>query len=400
MDKVLLEFFLKKGVGPDFDKSIETWVDAAAKKANQLRLATHNGKYSHTGAKKEVGCIALHRETDMDGYLRTGNYDLTKINTINKMDCFGNAASLDVYSFLSLVLENGQTVFEHVERESPYLRDELGLSQTMFEEVCNGFLKIIPTGNEYRTSKYVKQVYFPVDDAYHLLSLLTPSCLVSEMKDRLDETWRYSQDGKKGRDARRKHEYHEGYVEFFNITEMSFGGAQSQNVGVLNNRHGGTSYLLPSFPPLLRKREIRLPRKDFFLNCLFRGDFEELYSSLYRIFSTDYNNVTIRENRERLFEAILDKIVKTSWDIRKVEGGWSFRDFYSGLSLHQKIWLDAERAEERQETEMWLPKVIGDITRWICTFTPRKASNGYNPLGDDEFRYVRNLTESIQEALW
>ena len=398
MDSALHDFFEKKDVGSEEGKSIEEWIISASSRANQLTLATHNGKYTHSAAKKEVSCIARERAPAHDGYFRTGNCLASNIGSLGNLDCLGNAASLDVYSFLSIELGDGQSVLTHVEKNSEYLRGELGLEKNLYKEICSKFLLIKANEIDMRTSDLIKQVYFPVDDDYHLLSILTPSCLVTEMKARIDKDWRYSKHNKEGREARRKNIYHPGYAELYNLTEIAFGGTKAQNIGALNNRNGGITYLLPSIPPSLQERTVKLPRKDFFKDCFWRSDFEELYTSLYRIFATEYNNVAIRNARERLYKAIIDRIIQKAWDIQNNPRGWSDREYYMQLPKHQKIWLDALYIEEREDSDAWFPKVLDEVTRWICSYIPSSMDKASNPLGDEEFLYVRSEIEVIQEA--
>lgn len=399
MEKVLLDFFIDKKVGIGFPRSIENWVQNAANRARQLLLATHNGKYSHSSAKKEVSCIVLHKENIKDGYLRTGNCSTSNLSTVGGLDCLGNAAALDVYKFLSLILSDGMTVYHHIEKQSEYLRKNLGIDKNDYISICNKFLAIKTNEKGFQTSDLIKQVYFPIGDGYHLLSLLTPSCLVSEFKTRIDNNWRYSENIKEGRKARKNNQRHAGYEEFYNLTEMALGGTKPQNVGVLNNQNGGVVYLLASNPPIFNKRTIRLPKTDFFLNCLHKSDFEELFTALYRIFGMEYTNLAIRNARESIFKAIIDKIIFISLNIRATEGGWSERDYYKRLPLHQKIWLDTEKVKERFDVENWLSKIVDETTRWICAYTPDSSAKPIAPLGDDEFIYVRSLVEEIKEAL-
>lgn len=398
MDSALFDFFEKKKVGSEDGKSIEEWIISASSRANQLSLATHNGKFSHSGTKKEVSCIAKERQASKDGYFRTGNCQITNIDSLENLDCVGNAASLDVYSFLSIKLSDGQSVLAHVSQESEYLRSELGLNEDLYKEICSNFLLIRSNTIEMQTSDLVKQVYFPVADGYHLLSILTPSCLVTEMKARIDSDWRYSTHNKEGREARRKNAYHPGYAEFTNLTEITFGGTKPQNIGALNNKFGGSTYLLPSIPPTLQDRTIKLPRKDFFRDCLWKSEFEEIYTSLYRIFSTDYNNLAIRNARERLFKAIVDRIIQKAWSIQKVAGGWSERGYYVHLPKHQKLWLDAMHVEAREDMDAWFPKVVDEMTRWVANFVPTSWNKNPNPLGEEEFLYIKSVVEEAKEA--
>ena len=100
-----------------------------------------------------------------------------------------------------------------------------------------------------RTDYLVKQVYFPTSDGYHLLSVLTPSGLVFELKKRIQEL-RFSDKNKEARVAKRNQEFHaEGFDEILDLTVFGYGGSKPQTVSVLNSKNRGESYLLPCKPP-------------------------------------------------------------------------------------------------------------------------------------------------------
>ncbi|AEC02369.1 type I-F CRISPR-associated protein Csy1 [Parasphaerochaeta coccoides] len=399
MDKTLVDFFTKKDLfKPENKSSVSEWILKAAIRANQLVMATHSGKYIHTSACKEASCIALSRPQAPDGYLRTGNCDVRYVDTLEKLDCLGNAAALDVYTFLSLVLEDGHTVFHHVQQRSRILQQELRLSDAEYQTACAGFMKIMPEAGYATTQDVMKQVYFPVGkDEYHLLSILTPSVLVSEMNKRISKI-RFSDQAKEGREAKKNNEIHEGYDEVFDLTEMGYGGSNSQNAGVLNNRAGGVSLLLPSFPPVLHARAVRLPRRNFF-NSLYVRDFADDFKALRDIIAAPDRNVEVRTRRDEIFGVIVDKIIQKSLAIRSYEGGWTKEEYYAQLPEYQKIWLDSLYAEERYTSEDWLERLIDEIGRWIFKALESFRPDSGIPLNDDDFLHIKSVVRDSEGGL-
>jgi CRISPR-associated protein Csy1 len=98
-------------------------------------------------------------------------------------------------------------------------------------------------------------------------------------------------------------------------------------------------------------------------------------------------------------QSIIDKIIETSWAIRLSEGGWSLKEYYSGLPAYQKIWLDAAMEEDRNNSVEWQEKVLQDIARWICVYPVKPEIQKGHILGDDEYRYIMTLLEESKEAL-
>ena len=113
----------------------------------------------------------------------------------------------------------------------------------------------------------MKQVYFPVGEAqYHLLSILTPSGLITRLKQSVD-AMRFSEETKQAKESRKKNEHHEvGYSDIFDLTVTGYGGTQPQNVSVLNSQNAGRAYLLPSCPPVLEKEQFGFQKLISLLN--------------------------------------------------------------------------------------------------------------------------------------
>lgn len=237
--------------------ALENWLPDAAKRAGWLSMTSHSGKFTHPGAK--ISPVIAAAAGRADGYLRSGNVDA-------ECDVFGNAAALDVFKFLSLPLGDGQTILAHLEQDSDPIRRQFALATVPFAELRAGLLAIKPSASPpVKTSEKIKQVYFPVEGGYHLLSVLTPAGLMFKLKERIDAL-RFSESAQRARDDRRRQVHNgDGFDELYKLTVIGFGGSKPQNIGVLNNQHGGTAYLLPSMPPpAAAPRDDRMPRANVF----------------------------------------------------------------------------------------------------------------------------------------
>src|SRR5690606_24973529 len=100
------------------------WLLDAAKRAGQLTMATHPGKFSHPSA--QASAVIASCEAASDGYLRTGNVRY-------ELDVFGNAAAMDVYKFLTVQLEDGRTVQEHLEADTDQIRASLAVPTASYQ---------------------------------------------------------------------------------------------------------------------------------------------------------------------------------------------------------------------------------------------------------------------------
>ena len=366
------------------------WLPDAARRAGQLSMASHPGKFSHPSAK--ISSIIAVAAKLPDGFLRTGNSNAS-------VDVYGNAAAIDVYEFLSLGLDDGNSLFNHIERCSDTARQELTIATTSFDEIRRGLLAIKQPDESVETSEQLKQVYFPFKGNYHLLSIVTPSGLIFELKARID-TMRFAQQSRDARALRKKEDYSEqGFDDLYDLTIIGYGGTKPQNISILNNKNGGKSYLLPCLPPLLQKRDVRLPRYNFFDNTLWIGSFKERFTALHRILLTDYNNIDIRAGRDNIIHSILDMVVEEQWAVRAQTANWSQLATYSKLPQHQKVWLDSSRSDERNENDGWLSDVITDFSHWIIKAYKQALGKRAILLADSELLFIQNVLEQNKDFL-
>lgn len=371
--------------------SLKEWLPDAAKRVTQLSMVSHPSKFSHPSAKTS-SVIAQAKQIN-DGYLRSGNVSYP-------LDVFGNAAAMDVFKFLSLPLTEKLTVLDGFERQEESLKTLLVGADLDFETLSTEFLKIKATDTSVKTDHLVKQVYFPIEQAeYHLLSVLTPSGLITRLKQSID-TIRFSEETKQAKELRRKNEHHEiGYADIFDLTITAYGGTQPQNVSVLNSQNAGRAYLLSSCPPMLEKRAIRLPKTDFFAQCLYRKNYQESFIQLHKFMQLDLNNDDIRTAIRNIIQFVIDQILVLASKTREYSvEGWSNQDYYASLPKLQRIWLDKIYQTEREEDHDWRDELSREIARWILRSYEKVISDAYK-LGTGEILDVKQRVEkSLQQA--
>lgn len=370
--------------------SLDNWLPDAARRAKKLSMVTHPGKFSHPSAK--INAIIASSERDIDGFLRTGNIDTS-------LDVVCNAPEIPIYKFLTLKLDDGEMLIDHVEQSSETALKQLTVNTMSFEEIQKGFLAIKQNDETAVTSGKVKQVYFPCEDNYHLLSILTPSGLMFELRNRVNDL-RFSDQTKEARELKRKGEHSEtGFDDLFNLSMIGYGGTKPQNISVLNNQNGGKAYLLPCMPPRLQGRRVRLPKYNFFEISLWTSNFRESFNALHKLMVIDHNDVNIRKGRDNIICFIIDRVIDEMWAIRQIDAGWSRSDYYSNLPAHQKIWLDDINFEKRETSDGWLNKIVEEFSRWIMFTYKKTVGKQAVSLGDDELLHIKALVEENREAL-
>lgn len=388
--------WLKKNEESSEIKAVQSLLEKDAENAKQLRMVSHNPKVTHTSIKKHIGSILPKKESKNDGLLRSGNCTLFHVDSIEKMDCIGNAAALGSYSLLDLKMPDNKTFYWHLQKETADIKKLLRHYDVNFEDFKSNYWLIFKKPEEVSTSGLLKQVYFPVDNSYHLLSIITPATIVFELRKRIDEL-RFSADVAASRTAKKNNQPGKNYKELSSLALLTIGGTKAQNAGALMNKIKGKSLLFKSIPPKLEKRKIRLPKRDFFKTSLYKKSFKDAFQKLHDLFLCKINNMHIRKGRDNCINVILEKILFKAHAIRNRETGWTQNEMYKNLPQNQKFWLDDYHADAKQASSNWRDEISSQIASWIIRTYDMLFKHEAVILSDSELAYIKRTIESNKE---
>jgi len=414
LDKAIEEFlenkkqdYLKKNIKPntsDEDKqdytqqaekkyALESWLIDASQRAKQLSLTSHPAKFVHPNAK--ASSIIVNTKKNNDGLLRSGNVEV-------ELDVFGNAAALDVEKFLRIRLHDSKTILQHLEKNTEVIKQQFETPNIKYEDLRNGFMQIMLSDLE-QTSEKLKQVYFPVSNGYHLLSILNASGIIFKLKQRVNAL-RFSEENKTLREELKKTKPSQTrgeIVEIYDLTSVGYGGTQAQNISTLNAQNRGISLLLSSMPPTLEKRQTQPPKSDFFTDCLWIGLFKRDFEQFHQVLSWRKNNKEIRDMRDDIVLNSITKLKRLVDNIRDINAGWSNSETYDDLALWQKIWLDDKYTEIRNDGKQnhdYLTKAQSYFANWFIGHYKQSTKNN-KLLGDDDIAQIKKVLNEEQELL-
>lgn len=422
MDRAIVEFFderkegwLKKNVKAsmgDVEKAqleidcaevfaAKNWLPNAAKRAGQISIATHPCTFSHPSSRKNKNgyassIIATSKQAN-DGFLRSGNVAVAA-------DALGNAAALDVYKFLMVELSDGQTLLQHIQQDTDSAKIALNISSPTadqgYDSLKQGFLAMTESSGEVVTSSKIKQIYFPLNmsgentGSYHQLSILTPSGIVFYLRKHLDGL-RFGDEIKALRENKKKGHLGEGYKEIYNLTTIGYGGTKPQNISVLNNQNGGKAHLFSSMPPVLHKRDLHFPTRDFFAQSVYYGGCRTVFLKLHDLYKQDTDNYKVRDQRDEYYQDIIDYVIEKLWQIRAISDG-QFLAEYSQLSKSQRIWLQVNDAPE---DDVWLDNILKQITHFLFNGYEKILAKKAIKFGDSEFKHMQKMVEKNKEII-
>ena len=373
--------------------SLKGWLIDASHRAKQLSISSHPAKFVHPDAK--VSSVIATTKQQNDGLLRSGNVEV-------ELDVFGNAAALDVEKFLRIKLQDGKTILQHLEENSDTIKQQFQTQGVSFDAIRNGFMQILHSDLN-QTSEKLKQVYFPVEDDYHLISLLNASGIIFKLKQKINDL-RFSEENKTLREELKKAKPAEtqGEInEIYDLSSVGYGGTQAQNISLSNAQNGGVSFLLSSLPPELEKRPVQAPKQDFFDNCLWPGLFKIDFDQFHKVLSWRKNNIEVRDKRDDIVLNSITKIRRLVDQIRDIKAGWSESETYDGLNLWQKIWLDEKYAAIRtdeQQNQDYLNQAQSYFANWFIG-NYKQTTKDNKLLGDDDIEHIKSILKQEQELL-
>lgn len=358
------------------------WIEDAARRSPQIRIATHIAK-------------AIHPDSAASSLRAGGAEDDRWTGTpmsSTATDVVGNAAAMDVNGFLSLVLANS-TIGERMLADDPVLANVLRTLRVDPVTTKAAFSSTFDSP-EPRADQWLKQVYFPIgDDSYHLLAPLYPSSLASDVHNLIREA-RFGEAAKEARKARREGAFCEsGLVEYPNLLLEMFGSGKPQNVSVLTNKRRGEAYHFPSCPPLWHGA---VSRPIWGTDTVFRRVYprtvrHELHSLTAFLKKERGNNVDLRAHRASLVEQLVDRLHSLALSTSSLEAGWSSNDRCE-LDVAERLWLDPGRVELDEEFATaheaggWRREVADRFARWLN----KELSRAEIPVGDAEHREWRD----------
>ncbi|MCD9460212.1 type I-F CRISPR-associated protein Csy1 [Marinibactrum halimedae] len=380
------------------------WLGDAAERAKQLNVVTHGIKYLHSDAKGS-------------SWFSPGSEDNTRyVSTASipqpELDIVGNAAALDVGKLLQLTVEN-LSVMDVIREKQAVLFDGIAESEAQAHEWIEKFGAVISATNP-STHKLAKQVYWPIDEGYHLLCPLYATSLTHAIYEKIQSS-RFSETSKERRKARKKNQYAEGDDHnYVNVAVQTFGGTKPQNISQLNSSRGGKSYLFSCAPPQWETQN----QPPYRVRSVFNGPLYPILSGpiygLRKFLEANFDarsTYPIRQECARRIIHIIDLVIGYTQELKQFSPGWSAHPDCR-LLRHQRLWLDQRRylSDEKFAHEFdqktWQAKVAEDFSRFLNKQLEKGKKLAmsdvefvqWKVLSEQEFRLI---TDDIKETpMW
>ncbi len=328
------------------------WLSGTIKNAGKCVFATNVGKFTHPSSGSDIVFQSVVGEKTGSDYVGTDSIRSTAMDAM-----VSTAAYMPVAKLLLLPLEDHRILYEHLKEDDPALRDEFSGLGVDYDDVRDQLLEVQVAHKPSMTDNRLKQVYFPIDETYHLLTVVPSSIVLTEIKRRTDQA---SQQRRQARKKDSEH-YGESYVSYPNLVMTQIGGTKPQNVSVLNNENHGSYVLLPSFPPHVQASS--LPKHDFFRNSLQKRYFQESFQQINTFMAMSYHDYHIENAMHHVEVFIIDRILDQAAVLQMQNPGWT-EESECQLPVEQKHWLDAQYRDEDLLNEE-IDKIVDDAAHWM-----------------------------------
>lgn len=337
------------------------WIQKNLQNLERCRTVSHIARYTNPDV-----AISVHDTSQPvgQGYLTT-----TDMTAEDDLIVNGGAAYMAFASFLVGKFSQketaeeqkadlaAKTAWQYFREDSPFIRKEIESLGVEYEPLREKILKIRPQEVPQMTDTRLRQVYFPTgEDDYHLLTVIPPVSMMFSLTEQVETA---SRSQRRCRDKESEH-YGESYFIFPDITRAAFGGSQPQNMSCRNTSLGVD--ILPSQPPILSGRKIKLPKRNFFSDSLYWRRFSDTLSDLDALFRDQRHNLETRERREDIILDFVETILYEANRLQNLPAGWSKE---TELSDEQATWLDEAYGRQRQADTDWIWPVCLDFSRWL-----------------------------------
>ena len=321
------------------------WIEDASNRVSQIRLASHTAKQHHPASKASsvyVGQSVPH----------AGHHDFIGSADVElDPDVVGNAAALDIFKMLRLEYA-GESLLRRLLRQDPEFQQALSSTPAKAQVLVERFQQFAQVPSKLVAGRTSKQVYFPVGDQYHLLTVLYSSSLVHRTWQKISSD-RFGEQAKSLREARKNKEPSDFESrEYKNVLLHRYGGTKPQNISQLNSDRRGSMWLLPSLPPTWSSKSLYLPKTQFFSKSLrYQSAVKLALNDLIGCYKKEYqpNNLAFRQKRDRFLSIVVDAILDLVITIQAQAAlGWT-ED--SSLSTAERIWLDPHYVEALSKIE-------------------------------------------------
>jgi len=369
---------------------IPQWLNESCVKPGTIKKATHVLRFTHSSSVAE-GFLSSGMTDDL--YLTTATLKQPAIDMAHN-----NGALVSISRFFALEKE-GEMIFDLLSKGKNDFLKPFSQNEQQIEKWLQGFRTLINEG-EIQTADKAKQLYFPINNVinldaegnpdsinYHLLTPLFSSSIAESIYS-LQSDLNFGERYKLIKEARKDQLYDPNIsMNFSELAVQKFGGAQPQNVSMLNKGRSwkankkdkttyGVTYLFKAAPPSAWQSQLKPPinQKTVFGRGFYLPGSTASISYLHE-FLLRFERVDLSiKNPERIkwiknwVGEIVTEFLAYVVGIQKLPAGWSKTKDIKLKPEHQYM-LDPFREDAAfqvaSKTNDWQTVICNDFGWWL-----------------------------------
>ena len=338
----------------------KNWLSKNCNYALNVSFATHVAKLTHS---------KIDSPSIFDSINETKDYVLTTSSLKEKVidgAVKGNQYA-PIFQFLELEL-NGEKLAERLAKDDQ-LFNVFEIDTNLVSQWSEGFKEALRS-KRIATHNLAKQIYFPVDCGYHLLSNIVSSSLAHRIFETIFDDFQKSAtkafDKKKYSDIER--------VVLPRRAQLSVTASNHNNASQLNGKRGGKLHLFSCQPPTWQS-QLKPPiyRKSLFYDLYssnINTEINYLRDFLLRFKSLGLSIKDPKRKRHlvRWVNNIIDEFLFYVGSIQALPAGWSDTEGIKLKKAHQYL-LDPYRPDDtfqrKRQSVDWQSTVREDFARWL-----------------------------------
>lgn len=353
-------------------------------KGKRIVKTTHSLKFTHSSAPNAGVLVS---ESNDDQLLTTASLNTSKIYDLAHHD----GALITVSRFLAINF-NGSWIYDFILKEDFNFLDGFAGSKEQLERWKTGFRNLVEE-RSIDTAELAKQVYYPFSSdemVYHIIVPLFSSSIAEVIYKKISDTkfgefQKAVRIQKKPKDGVSKY-HNDVFVEYPDVSAMTFGGKNSQNISMLNKGRTwkaeskdkttyGVSYFFNAAPPTWQS-QLKPPvyiRSLYFESSIYwqaKEDIDYLRDFLTRF---DRMELSIKDPKrmkwiEQWVGDIVDEVLFYIGSIQNLPAGWSAAPGIKLKPEHQYL-LDPYRKDANflaaRANADWPSVVCKDFADWL-----------------------------------
>jgi CRISPR-associated protein Csy1 len=383
------------------------WISRSIEISEGILPATHCAKLTHSSSS---GSSILDESSNRrTGYISTASLQEKIID-----GTYTNATLSKQVKFLMLE-HNGSYLFEEIQKGNNAVFSNFAENDQELDYWLESYQSIL--NEKPKTDILLKQLYFPVANNYHLLTVLQSSSLSQCLHQ-----YCFNKEARKKQEqfikARKSKKFiPDIHQSLIGVSKLLITQSQHQNATVLNGKRGGIQRLFNTQPPTWTSQtQPPIDQKSWFYRGIphlaVKSDIDYLRDFLLR---NEKLSLSTRNPQKRKWlikwgQSLTDTVLFYAQQIQMLPEGWTEKEGIK-LKLSQQYFLDPYRNDEVFQTARkstnWQAEVSKDFANWLNSklvgkdklFTPQvEHSKLWSLLMSNALRELAPVSEIVKST--